>query len=771
MSVAEPTPRWLRGVTNTLAIGVLVALTLAFFAPLLRGRTFSTVAGHQMVVYPWRAFDLPWPDYPQSDQADLSYPWQAFINRSLRSFSLPFWNPGSFAGQPFLANGSSAVLYPPRLLVSLLLPLGWAHDALSILHVLMAAVGMWLLLREFGLGALASLLGSVAWMFCPFNAAWLHLEVVAPVAAWLPLSLWLTYRAVARESWRASAAAVAALACALVSGHLLFMGLVYGVCLAFAGMLSLAAIGRTRGQARLGHVLRLALLTVGPMIVAAVVLLPTGLFLHSLGREPLSYEAAHKGIRVPYRVFVRLLRPPLVPPVTERQMHEMAYVGRLVAALAVVGFFSRRRGAWLGRALAVGTFLVATDTLLLQALYRVLPQVSFFSPLGRLLNLFDFGVVLLGAFGLDALLRRASRGRIGGVFGLPSAATIVACGLLVATSVELVGFARKVNPPFPPRKPRYSYPRTPLIRALVRELATGHNGPGRMLPLRGSQTNGWMPPVLYGAEPMVFGFENAGGYDSTVPDRSETVWRIVAGERVEAVLAARHRRWYPASFELGSTRLDLLPRVGVTTLVMTPEAGDEPGWPQRQSELPGLQQVYAGVDGRIYRIAAPVGPQVAAGMEIADSGEAALRRLLSPSFDHRTDAIFERQDLPERLRYHAAQGASGSARVLAKGVNTEELAVHAEGNAWLVVPTGWDAGWRAWVNGREVPVVRANYMFQGVPVTAGESRVRLVYRPPGFGLGLAVSLLGLLGLSLLFVANPARSRRSAVPASRAPIEV
>lgn len=772
--------RGISGSPDALALTLSVGLTALFFSPLLGGATFSTVAGHHQAVYPWRAFDPEFLDYPQSDQADLSYPWQAFISRSLRAGSFPFWNPDSFGGQPFFANGSSAVLYPPRLVAALLLPPDWAHDVLSIFHLLLAGVSMWLLLRELRLGVLASLMGSAAWMLSPFNMAWLHLEVVAPAAAWLPLSLLLVNRAVERESWRDAGAAAVALACTLVSGHLLFMGLVYGVAVSYGAVLALWRLPRDRS--RRSGLLRLLLIAVGPLALGAVVLVPTVTFLHGLGREPLAYDAVNASIRVPYRVFLTLLQPPRVPPVTERQMHEMAYVGRALVPLAVIGFFTRRGSAWLGRALSLGTLLIATDTLGLKLIYAILPQFSFFSPLGRLLNLFNFGVVLLAAIGLDAVVSLA-RGRAGPSNPRPDphardgtphtalrslilarSAVVLAAAVILLTSIELVRFAWRVNPPFPPREAKNLYPRTPVIRSLAVELSRGYNGRGRILPLRGSQARGWMPPILYGAESMLFGFDSAGGYDSTLPSRSETVWRIVAGEPLESVLAARYRRAFSASFEVRNTRFDLLPRFGVTTIVASPEVADEPDWERREFAPLNLQSVYNGIDGRIHRIVdAPGGPQVVWRVQVADRAEHALRKVLEPAFDHRSQVVLERDHLPMSIRPGATAPTFGFARVLSEGVNDEEIRVVTDGQAWVVIPNNWDPGWRAWVDGDEVPVVRANYVHQAVQVPAGASRVRLAYRPRGFGLGLAVSLAAGLGTTALLVGG----RRSPSPVSRA----
>jgi hypothetical protein len=740
---------------DLVALGLLLALTMVFFFPLFRGGTFTAVAGHHVAVYPWRAFDPVFPDNPQTDQADLSFPWQTFLTRSLRSGALPLWNPYCYGGQPFFANGSSAVLYPPKFISALLLDPGWAHDALSIFHVLLAGIGMWLFLCELGYSWSPALLGGIAWMFCPFSMAWLQLEVVAPSGAWLPVGCLLIHRAVERGSWRYAIGTSIVLACALISGHLLFMALVYGVIVLYGTTLTLTRVFRARGRELNASLAMLAVLVLGPLLLASIVLVPTVIFLRSLGREPLRYQLAHAEIRVAYQTFAHLLVPFPAPPVTVDGMHEMAYVGRLVAILAVIGAFSRRPGAWFGRILAVGTFLVATDTIILKRIYTVFPQFSFFSPLGRLLNFFDFGVIILGVAGFETLLRwlhrrdhqrahvtkdSAPHRRGWARLVLVQVVTVLILGV---TAVELIVYARDINPEFPPREPQFSYPRTPFIRRLGPELGAGYNGPGRLIPIRQSVDNAFSPPILSANESMLFGFESVAGWDSTLPSRAETLLRIVGGQPIASVLAAKYRRSFWPSFDVAGTRFELLPRLGVTTIIAAPEVADDPLWePRREASGLRLQSIYSGIDGRIYRIVGvDGGPILVARPTVVNDSRVALDWVLNPQNSYRDQGVAEANDVPPEWRSHGAASVSGSARVVSKGINSEEINVTSSGDAWVVIPTNWDAGWSAELDGNPVPVVRANYTFQAVPVHAGAKRLRLTYRPRGLNAGIIISLI------------------------------
>ncbi|CAA9294749.1 MAG: Serine phosphatase RsbU, regulator of sigma subunit [uncultured Chloroflexi bacterium] len=81
-------------------------------------------------------------------------------------------------------------------------------------------------------------------------------------------------------------------------------------------------------------------------------------------------------------------------------------------------------------------------------------------------------------------------------------------------------------------------------------------------------------------------------------------------------------------------------------------------------------------------------------------------------------------------------------------------------------------GWRAYLDGKETPIYRANYIFRAIYVPAGQHTVEFIYRPRSFRLGLLLTLIStvfVLGaLVLLTVGTPLLGRfRSAWLRSRA----
>jgi uncharacterized membrane protein YfhO len=67
--------------------------------------------------------------------------------------------------------------------------------------------------------------------------------------------------------------------------------------------------------------------------------------------------------------------------------------------------------------------------------------------------------------------------------------------------------------------------------------------------------------------------------------------------------------------------------------------------------------------------------------------------------------------------------------------------------AYLVFAEVWYPGWRAWVDGVEAPIYRANFAFRAVYLaTPGEHTVVMRFQPATFQWGLAITILTTLGL-------------------------
>ncbi|HUG51988.1 MAG TPA: hypothetical protein VMR21_00230 [Vicinamibacteria bacterium] len=133
---------------------------------------------------------------------------------------------------------------------------------------------------------------------------------------------------------------------------------------------------------------------------------------------------------------------------------------------------------------------------------------------------------------------------------------------------------------------------------------------------------------------------------------------------------------------------------------------------------------------------------------------AALALMLDPSFE--ADHVVVLADGAD-----APGGAAFRGHVKVEHIGADRVRLEAELGApgFVVLNDAWAAGWIARVDGREVPVRRANVAWRAVEMGAGRHAVELRYWPAGLTAGLAATAASLLAAAALLV-----GRRGAPPA-------
>jgi hypothetical protein len=72
---------------------------------------------------------------------------------------------------------------------------------------------------------------------------------------------------------------------------------------------------------------------------------------------------------------------------------------------------------------------------------------------------------------------------------------------------------------------------------------------------------------------------------------------------------------------------------------------------------------------------------------------------------------------------------------------------------WVVLSDVWYPGWRAWVDGKETQVIKANYVFRAVSVPEGKHEIVMAYQPASFFIGIGITVLTWLGLGIFSFKN------------------
>ena len=68
--------------------------------------------------------------------------------------------------------------------------------------------------------------------------------------------------------------------------------------------------------------------------------------------------------------------------------------------------------------------------------------------------------------------------------------------------------------------------------------------------------------------------------------------------------------------------------------------------------------------------------------------------------------------------------------------------------AYLVLSEVYYPGWKAYVDGRAEPVLRASYAFRAVYLEPGYHEVHLVFEPLSWKVGLGISVVVWIGLAV-----------------------
>jgi len=93
------------------------------------------------------------------------------------------------------------------------------------------------------------------------------------------------------------------------------------------------------------------------------------------------------------------------------------------------------------------------------------------------------------------------------------------------------------------------------------------------------------------------------------------------------------------------------------------------------------------------------------------------------------------------IHFETGNGPLGIAAVTRNEPNRVEVKTESAAPAILNLSANHYPGWRAYVDGKSVDVIRVNYNLRGVVVPAGNHLVEFVYRPKSVLLGLIISLV------------------------------
>ena len=742
-------------------LGVLLLVILAFFWPLILAHQWIPRGGGDLVSFLW--------------------PVYRFAARSLRAGVIPLWNPYLYSGAPFVADNQSGVFYPVNLLTFALFgePSYAVMEGLVVFHMWLAGANLFALARGLGLRRPAALFGGLAFALSDLFVTHIGNLNLNATAAYLPLLLLLTHRALTRGSpgWAAGAGVV--LAVAALAGH-------GQVLLSLALTLVLYLLYRLTADWRCGlRTLGLATLIVAVGVGgAALTLLPAHEMVAHTGRGHLPYDEAIR-YSLPPRALVGLLAPGFYGRGPAGfwgpwERVEVGYAGVATLVLAAIGLLSRltfdvsRLTPDTPRSFPTTFFTLLVPLAFLLAmgrytplyglLYRYAPTFDQVRVPARLILLADLGLAMLAAYGLDRLLR----GEVGRCAVWVGLGALVAGGMLLAVGLPQ---ARMVPPP--DRVPQAT------MSIVIAAVLLGLSGLLVWLTRR-HRWAAWLLLPLLAADLIGLGSTlEAEPHDPTLGFRHEDVVAFLRRDpnlfRIEGTAGA----WQPDAalvhglYDIGGVYNPL----GLAPYQAYRWAVGERGAPLYN--LLGVKYVLAGkgrppgderlvpvysanpeIDVYLNTAALPRALLVYRSQVVPDH-TAAWEAIHAPEFDPTQTVILEQGQIGD---WRAGVGEGGGHISFVRyGLNEVELAVRTPVSGYLLLSDVYYPGWRAEVDGVPTEVLRADYVFRAVLLPPGEHTVRMEFAPWTWRVGLAVSVVTWAGLGIWGIVALWRKYPSGLP--------
>lgn len=757
----------------------------------LRWRLWSVglIAAGVLIAWPWLSgrVTIPW------DSKAQFLPQVQFLAQALSRGESPFWTPNIFVGHPQIADAQSLIFSPPYLLLALIdpTPNAWAADVTLYVSLIASALAFFGWITGRGVTPLAGFIAALAFAFGA-SMAWRvqHTGQVLSLA-YLPFVLLFLDRAMAPSASRAGAIAGGALAGLFGAFLVLGRDQVGLICvyllIAYVAWTIFAAQNRNAQLRR-----ALAPLTAGGIVGAALIALPilmTVLLAQQSNRPAIDLEGAGRGSLHP-ALFLTLLAPDVFgssgvqagywgPPSfywKDTGLYIAQNMGQLylgaAAVLALVwgcvsGYFLKGEARFfLAAFLATAIYALGWYTPVFALAHAWLPGVNLYRrPADATFVLGFLGAVLAG-LALDALLAKRSRPetppsqftvRTWAIIGalltlafavmaglawqanrLADAAPYIALpiGLIILSGILIVATARAEG--------RTRTVLASLLAAVtVGDLAYS-NGPGGATAL---------PPVTYDAlDPST--------QDPTLRD---LVTRVTQNQsptrrdRVELVGLGFHWPNVPLAHNLEHT-LGYNP-VRLVWINQALGANDTTGLPDQKTFSPlypsyrspmanllGLRFIATSVpveeidktlkpgdlpllartpQAYIYENVEALPRVLFATKAVAADWDSLIASGRWPQADVATTVALAQADVDP-----AAPAARPGRIAIAQHTTTKvTLTLDSPDGGYAVLNDAWHPWWFAELDGRDVPVLRANAIFRAVKVPAGAHTLVFEFRP------------------------------------------
>jgi len=762
------------------SVFIIVALWFIFSSPYFIKGLIPFPSTYMVSNFsPWSAsYGMAVKNNAMPDIITQIYPWKMLAIDTWKKGEIPLWNPYSFSGSVHAGNYQSAVFSPFNFLF-FIFPFIDAWSIYILLQPLLAGIFMFLFLREIGCRREASIIGTTGYMFSGFLVTWMAYGTLGYAILFLPLILWSITKYFRTQSLYAYGIGILGILCSFLSGHFQISVYVWMTALCYL-IFSMCQTKKLKEGIMLFFMLVIGLCITAPQLF-------------------LTYDAFQASVRsantelkevIPWQYIITFFSPDFFGnPVTRNDWFghyaEWAgYIGVIPLLLSLYSFFfsqSKKKIFFVG--LGIVSLLLAYSSPLSIALFSLKIPVLSTSAASRIICITSFSFCVLGALGFEQVLidwkkeewkkkivffigifvflcllwgvvflikpfpveqlviaRRniilptifACIGLVslaGGFFKRSYSMQIASALLILVCCFDSYRYASKWMP-FDPKE--FVYPHSKVIAFLQKEL-----GGERIFGNIGNEVGSYFHiPLIEGYDAMY-----QGRYGEFINAVSNSIVSEPARSVVQFDKSAR--------FALPAFQL-----LGVKYIVHRLSDGRNvwtfPYWQYSEGEFVSIYRdehyevfVYREAFPRLF---------LASSYIVKKDRQEIIDALFQKNFDRRNTLILEDKPVIE-----PAIG-EGVIKDIHSTENSVTMNVTSSAPVLLFRSEAYDPGWNAVIDGKRVPLYRADYDFQAVAVPEGEHKVVFYYWPKSLTRGVYVVFLGIGLLTGIVVHRKKRSK-------------
>lgn len=685
------------------------------------------------------------------------------------------WNPYYFVGMPLLANFQSAVFsYVNILFLFFSKPFAWSLGVM--LSSLLTMLAMYVFLRHKKCAPISSLLGAIVFSLSGFEIAWMEYNVHGHTALFLPLLL-LSIDKIFANKLRYLFLLPFFVAFQIFAGYIPVV--IYSYLICFFYILWFYGIPQLRQKKIDKKTIYLAIFWFLGIMIAAIQILPGFELTKNSVRSIDQVVSASNASFLPLKNLITFFAPDFFGnPVTGNYFGSAYYdnfylfigTGTLILVFFTLLYLKKCKEVLFWWGTVVFSFILIFKN----PIGLILEKLLFLSGgvAAKALFITDFSLALLAGFGFDLFLKEEAKKRkkifisiillfILFLFCLLSAMklgqnyqTVAIRNLAIPffglffSSVALLMMIKfpKVNllrylflfiissqllysakKYLPFSKIELLFPKTPVIEYLQNQ--TKDSPPFRV------ELGKVIPQNFL----MSYGIQTSSGYDALLPKRTAEFFSILQIKEIDRRLS---RVWLIENynsplFPLLNTKYILVKKINKEGY-FTPEGDSpfqfEPG--KRFKKVFEDKTVMVYEDKLFYPRALLIYDFV-----IADTPTKMLSYLNS-KIDFTKTVILEKP-------INISQTGTGIVELISDNPLKKVMRVETDKPGVLFIAENYFPGWKAYINGSDSEILRANYTFMALVVPSGKSEIDLIYQPKSFSLGARISGISFLGLLVM----------------------